>query len=56
MTLLQRRYHLLGIFYCRTPEARDRRISNMLEASVARLEGKPRSKVASEEVAHEELW
>ena len=56
MTLLQRRQHLLGIFYCRTPESRDRRISKMLEEALARAEGKPRSKAASEEVAHEELW
>src|SRR6266568_3944501 len=35
MTLLQRRNHLLGIFYCRTPEARDRRIAKMLEAALA---------------------
>jgi len=56
MTPLQRRYHLLGIFYCRTPECRDRRISRMLEDSLARLERKPRSKAAPEEPAHEELW
>src|SRR5437867_7689351 len=31
MTPLQRRYYLLGIFYCRTPECRDGRISKMLE-------------------------
>ncbi len=35
MTLLQRRYHLLGIFYCRPPEARDRRIAKMLDAALA---------------------
>ena len=56
MTPLQRRYHLLGIFYCRTPETRDRRISKMLEDSLARHERKPRSKEAPEEPAHEELW
>ncbi len=60
MTLLQRRYHLLGIFYCRTPETRDRRIANMLEDSLARLERKPRTKAetkaAGVEAAHEELW
>src|SRR5438445_7226970 len=43
MTPLQRRCHLLGIFYCRTPECRDRRISRMLEDSLARLERTPRS-------------
>jgi uncharacterized protein YdeI (YjbR/CyaY-like superfamily) len=56
MTPLQRRYQLLGIFYCRTPESRDRRIAKMLEDALARLEGKPRTKAASEEAAHEELW
>jgi hypothetical protein len=55
MTPLQRRHHLLAIFYYRSPEARDRRISKMLEDALARMEGKPRSKAASEEVAHEEL-
>jgi uncharacterized protein YdeI (YjbR/CyaY-like superfamily) len=38
MTPLQRRYHLLGIFYCRTPESRDRRIAKMLEEALARAE------------------
>ena len=56
MTPIQRRYYLLGIFYCRTPESRDRRIAKMLEDALARLEGKPRSKAAPEEAAHEELW
>jgi uncharacterized protein YdeI (YjbR/CyaY-like superfamily) len=56
MTPLQRRYYLLGIFYCRTPETRDRRISKMLEDSLARLEHRPGSKAAPQERAHEELW
>jgi len=56
MTVLQRRHYLLGIFYCRTPETRDRRIAKMLEDALARLEGKPRSKSTHAEVAHEELW
>src|SRR5258708_3469228 len=56
MTPLQRRGWLLSIFYCRTPESRDRRISKMLEDALARAEGKPRSKSARSEVAHEELW
>ncbi len=56
MTLLQRRNHLLGIFYCRTPEARDRRIAKMLEAALAHLERKPRTKPAPRETAHEEFW
>ncbi|HUC53817.1 MAG TPA: YdeI/OmpD-associated family protein [Candidatus Cybelea sp.] len=55
MTPLQRRYQLFGIFYCRTPETRDRRISKMLEDALARAEGKPRSKASPEEDAHEEL-
>ena len=55
MTLLQRRQHLLGIFYCRTPDSRDRRISRMMEDSLARLEGKPRTKSAHAEADHEEL-
>jgi hypothetical protein len=55
MTPLQRRYYLIGIFYCRTPERRERRISKMLEDSLARLERKPRRKAAPEEAAHEEL-
>ena len=55
MTPIQRRNWLLSIFYCRTPESRDRRIAKMLEDSLARLEGKPRTKSAHSEVAHEEL-
>ena len=38
MTPLQRRYQLFGIFYCRTPESRDRRIAKMLEEASARAE------------------
>jgi len=56
MTPIQRRNWLLSIFYCRTPETRDRRIAKMVEDALARLEGKPRSKAAPEEAAHEELW
>jgi hypothetical protein len=56
MTPLQHRYYLLGIFSCRTPETRERRISQMLEDSVARFERRPRSKAAPEEPPHEELW
>src|SRR6266581_2762301 len=55
MTPLQRRGWLLSIFYCRTPESRDRRISKMLEDALVRAEGKPRSKSARAETAHEEL-
>jgi uncharacterized protein YdeI (YjbR/CyaY-like superfamily) len=56
MTPLQRRHHLLGIFYYRSPESRDRRISKMLEEALARAEGRPRSKASPEEDAREELW
>jgi len=42
MTPIQRRNHLLGIFYCRAPESRDRRIAKMLEEALARTEKKPR--------------
>jgi len=42
MTPLQRRHQLLGIFYYRSPESRDRRIAKMLEEAVARTEKKPR--------------
>ncbi len=55
MTPLRRRGWLLSIFSCRTPETRDRRISKMLEEALARLEGKPRTRAAREEFAHEEL-
>ncbi len=56
MTVLQRRHYLLGIFYCRTPESRDRRIAKMLEDALARLEGKPRTKAARVDATYEELW
>jgi len=55
MTPLQRRYQLLSIFYCRTPESRDRRIAKMMEDALARTKRKPRTKSAPEEFAHEEL-
>jgi uncharacterized protein YdeI (YjbR/CyaY-like superfamily) len=35
LTPIQRRGHLLGIFYYRTPEARRRRIEKALQAAVA---------------------
>jgi uncharacterized protein YdeI (YjbR/CyaY-like superfamily) len=35
MTPLQRRHQLLGIFYYRSPESRDRRIAKMLEEALA---------------------
>ena len=42
MTRLQRRGHLLGIFYYRSPEARDRRIAKMLDDALAYAERKPK--------------
>jgi uncharacterized protein YdeI (YjbR/CyaY-like superfamily) len=42
MTPLQRRGHLLGIFYYRSPEARDRRIAKMLEDALAFAGRKPK--------------
>jgi uncharacterized protein YdeI (YjbR/CyaY-like superfamily) len=36
MSPSHRRAHLLGIFYYRTPEARDRRVAKMLEEAAAR--------------------
>jgi uncharacterized protein YdeI (YjbR/CyaY-like superfamily) len=38
MTPPQRRHQLLGIFYYRSPESRDRRIAKMLEEALARSE------------------
>ena len=38
MSPSHRRAHLLGIFYYRTPEARDRRVAKMLEEAAARTE------------------
>jgi uncharacterized protein YdeI (YjbR/CyaY-like superfamily) len=42
MTPLQRRGHLLGIFYYRSPESRDRRIAKMLEAAMVFAGRKPK--------------
>jgi uncharacterized protein YdeI (YjbR/CyaY-like superfamily) len=53
MTPLQRRHQLLGIFYYRNPESRDRRIAKMLEAALAHTDRKPRTKSAPKEVADE---
>src|SRR5256712_715612 len=55
MTPIQRRNWLLSIFYCRTPESRDRRIAKMLEDALARTDRKPKTKAAHVEAAHEEL-
>ena len=55
MTPIQRRNWLLSIFYCRTPESRDRRIAKMLEDALARAEGKPNTKAPPQEAAYEEL-
>jgi uncharacterized protein YdeI (YjbR/CyaY-like superfamily) len=48
MTLLQRRGHLMGIFYYRRPESRDRRIAKTLEEARARAEGRKIQKPDSE--------
>jgi uncharacterized protein YdeI (YjbR/CyaY-like superfamily) len=40
MSVSQRRRHLLGIFYYRTPEARERRIEKTLQEASAVAEGK----------------
>jgi len=40
MTLLQRRGHLLAIFYYRNPDSRDRRIAKMLEEALAHSDRK----------------
>jgi len=53
MTPLQRRHQLLGIFYYRNPESRDRRIAKMLEEALARTDRKTRTKSAPKEVADE---
>ena len=53
MTPLQRRSHLLGIFYYRSPESRDRRITKMLEDASAHAERKSRSKAGQKEVARD---
>src|SRR5256884_429107 len=53
MTPLQRRSHLLGIFYYRSPESRDRRITKMLEDASAHAERKSRSKAGPKEVARD---
>jgi uncharacterized protein YdeI (YjbR/CyaY-like superfamily) len=44
MTPLQRRSHLLGIFYYRSPEARDRRIAKMLEDALTHADRKTNKK------------
>jgi uncharacterized protein YdeI (YjbR/CyaY-like superfamily) len=53
MTPLQRRHSLLGIFYYRNPESRDRRIAKMLEEALARTERKPRAKPAAKDATDE---
>jgi len=44
MTPLQRRHQLLGIFYYRSPESRDRRITKMLEDALVHAERKANRK------------
>ena len=46
MSPTQRRHQLLGIFYYRSPEARDRRIAKMLEEAAARASNVARGKPA----------
>jgi len=56
MTPLQRRGHLLGIFYYRSPEARDRRIAKMLEDALAFAGRKPKKqKIAISQVPSRSL-
>jgi uncharacterized protein YdeI (YjbR/CyaY-like superfamily) len=45
MTPLQRRGHLLGIFYYRSPNARGRRIAKTIEHAIARAERKTKKEV-----------
>jgi hypothetical protein len=43
MTEVQRRRHLLGIFNCRTPESREKRVRAVMEQALAvaeRVRGK----------------
>jgi hypothetical protein len=51
MTPLQRRGHLLGIFYYRSPESRDRRIAKMLEDALAHADRKTTRKTVLKQVA-----
>jgi hypothetical protein len=39
MTQVQRRQHLLGVFYYQTPEARERRVEKLVEAAEQRAAG-----------------
>ena len=39
MTVVQRRQHLLGVFYYQTPEARERRLQKLVEAAEQRAAG-----------------
>jgi uncharacterized protein YdeI (YjbR/CyaY-like superfamily) len=48
MTPTQRRGHLLGIFYYRSPESRDRRIAKMLEDALAHAERDKQRNIAGE--------
>src|SRR3981189_2191260 len=47
MTPLQRRHQLLGVFYYRSPESRDRRIAKMLEEALAHAGRKPKKQKTS---------
>jgi uncharacterized protein YdeI (YjbR/CyaY-like superfamily) len=41
MTPIQRRGHLLGIFYYQSPEARERRAQKAVEEAIRIVEGRP---------------
>jgi uncharacterized protein YdeI (YjbR/CyaY-like superfamily) len=43
MTPIQRRSHLLGIFYCQSPESRQKRAERAIDAALLALERKSRS-------------
>jgi uncharacterized protein YdeI (YjbR/CyaY-like superfamily) len=56
MTPLQRRSQLLGIFYYRTPESRDRRIAKMLQEALARTDRKSKTKSPPREAAPDDVF
>ena len=56
MTPRQRRQQLLGIFYYRNPESRDRRIAKMLEEAAARTEGKSKTKSPPREATPDDVF
>jgi uncharacterized protein YdeI (YjbR/CyaY-like superfamily) len=56
MTPLQRRHQLLGIFYYRNPESRDRRIAKMLEEAAARTGRQSKTKSPPREDAPDDVF